>query len=587
MKGLVRLSSSRGLLFALVLLLVVKLGGVWGAIDRVEAHPSRRLVKIREAPGVSLASRDGPVHSPPTIIGVDREDAAWSDAIDGSWTIEWSEPDYIATAALSNPTSDPITPWSFEEINMTGAWDITKGDDNQTVCVIDSGIDASHPDLQGAIGEGYDAIFRRSGHVDTNGHGTMVAGVLAASPDNGLGIPGVLWGGRIDSCRFLGDDGRGYLSNAIECMRWCIVEREARIVSNSWGTYGRSRALRDVMEYYAEAYGVIYVAAAGNERVDNDNESEAMYPASYNLSSIVSVAATTRLGTLASFSNYASKGKSVDIAAPGVDIVSTFPANTYRSMSGTSFAVPLVTGTLALMMSASTSSTGAYANLASKLPKLLLDSSQRSPMLSGVIAGGRYLDASRSVNEAVSFVRDMDDSGPRDDRIVRMHPSLEDARIIDATPFRDGSRYEEAMQFPGEAVLNKSALSDIIFADCPSSRYPRYDVQGMLGDVLIPKHVFVIENTDALGDRFRYLQLDTCSMASVFDSVLVVLDCERGESLHNCRCLRSNDGCKRRRAGSKVRATLSTGHVYVAIVFGSDPVESGSYSLRLVPQKRR
>ena len=123
----------------------------------------------------------------------------------------------------------------------------------------------------------------------------------------------------------------------------CVVERQARIVSNSWGTYARSRALLEMMDYYARAYDVTYVAAAGNEGVDNDNRDVAMYPASYNLSSMVSVAATTRLGTLAAFSNYASKGESVDIAAPGVDIVSTHLGNTYRSMSGTSFAVPLVT----------------------------------------------------------------------------------------------------------------------------------------------------------------------------------------------------------------------------------------------------
>ena len=371
----------------------------------------------------------------------------------------------------------------------------------------------------------------------------------------------------------------------------CVVERQARIVSNSWGTYARSRALLEMMDYYARAYDVTYVAAAGNEGVDNDNRDVAMYPASYNLSSMVSVAATTRLGTLAAFSNYASKGESVDIAAPGVDIVSTHLGNTYRSMSGTSFAVPLVTGTLALMMSTSTtsnaSSTAGSTSASSRMEQILLESSKRSAMLDGVVADGRSLDAYRAVREAASYFRDRSEVDIIDGPKTRLHPIIEHARLLNAAPLSDGSRHREQMRYPGDARLNESALTYEIFDDCPTSRYPRYDIKGLLGDVLIAKQIFAIENTDALADRYRHLHIDTCAMKPSFDSIMVVLDCETGESLRGCRCLRSNDGCNRRRAGSKIPVELSAGHSYIVVVFASDPMESGRYSLRLAPKKRR
>ena len=625
------------------LLTLVTAVGAHGSPGRdVEAHPSRRLVKVvSEAAGLgSMARESHPL--PPNIIGVDTGDGLSGE---GTGSIEWSEPDYIATA-LAIPTSDPIIPWSLADTNIQDAWTVTKGDTKIRVCVIDSGIDSSHSDLQGTIAAGYDATTRRWGHVDTNGHGTMVVGILAASPNNSIGIPGVLWNGSVDSCRFLGDDGRGYLSDAIECLRWyvhgmgdttslypfhstvcadvlslslplsvslsvsprlclpallsltdtgarlltrCIVERQAGIVSNSWGTYARSRALWEMMEYYERVYGVIYVAAAGNEGVDNDSKYEAMYPASYNLSNIVSVAATTRFGTLAPFSNYASRGESVDIAAPGVEIVSTFPGNTYRSMSGTSFAVPLVTGTLALMMSTSIAPEMSSTSfpLSTRMDQVLLESSTISPILDGLVAGGRSLDAYRAVRHAASFFRNTSEVDIIDDPNRRLHPVLEHARLLDAAPLSDGSRYREQLRFPGDAMLNESALTDEIFADCPSSRYTRYDIKGLLGDVLIAKQIFAIKNTDTLADRYRYLQIDTCAMKPTFDSIMVVLDCETEDILRGCRCLRSNDGCKRRRAGSKIRAELSAGHTYIAVVFASDPMESGGYRLRLKPENQR
>jgi len=490
--------------------------------DAAEAHPTRRLVKVVD----TLDGQRDPGHvrkpgGAPRFFAVEEEgelDASRASFIASSGLeIEWSEPDYIATAAFAGKTqstittSDPLVPWSLapSQTNIQSAWELSKGADRDvlTVCVIDSGVDATHEDLQTTLGAGYDAILRQPGHVDSHGHGTMVVGVLAASPDNRLGIPGVLWHGQVDSCRFLGEDGRGYLSDAIECLRWCVEEREARLVSNSWGTYGPSRALRETMAYYAEAYGVMYVVAAGNEEVDNDDPNVAMYPAAYNLSSIVSVGATSRFGSLASFSNYASRGESVDIAAPGVDIVSTFPGNEYASMSGTSFSAPLVTGTIALMLGADRVSASSSSIPMSALKRMLLETSRASPLLDGVVGGGRFLDAYEAVRRAASYLAD--DRDGQDDRGDKArHPIYDHALILDATVAANGTTFKTGMlQFPGEALLNDSALTGDIFSGCPSSRYPRYDVRGLLADVMIPKHVFAIDHTDTVAAKYKYMQV--------------------------------------------------------------------------------
>jgi len=218
------------------------------------------------------------------------------------------------------------------DIDAPEAWDIHTGSSDVIVAVVDTGVDYNHRDLQANMwvnsGEipdngvdddgngyvddiyGYDFINKDSDPIDDRGHGTHCSGTIAAEGDNGLDIAGVCWDGRIMALKFLGSDGYGNIDDAVTAFYYA-VENGADVVSNSWGGGAYSYTLEQAIDY-AHSQGVIMVAAAGN---DDSNEPE--YPAAYE--HMVSVAATNSNDEKASFSNH---GDWVDIAAPGVDVLS-------------------------------------------------------------------------------------------------------------------------------------------------------------------------------------------------------------------------------------------------------------------------
>ena len=480
---------------------------------------------------------------------------------------EYIEPDYVAqslgkASASSVIVDDPYFPqsWHLSAVEAIESWNMSRGDPETRICIIDSGVDLRHEDLLGNVAAlGYDAVTRQNTVVDMHGHGTMCAGIVAATPNNGKGVSGVMWNADVLSCRFLGEDGHGFLSDAIECMQWC-VDHDARIMSNSWGTYSNSMALKDAMEYFSIEYGAIFVAAAGNEALNNDGPTP-MYPASYNLSSIISVAATDQTGELAKFSNYGSI--SVDIAAPGVDIVSTWANNTYSTRSGTSFAAPLVAATLGLM-----SSVRNDISSLETLISILLDSSSQSPSLEGLVYDSRFLNVYESVRRVYMHGQTNSDN-PMSDNVMYMH-----SRVLNASTLPVKSAI---MDMPDDHIASVLEISEDLILRCPSSRYPRYNFKAFLRDTLIPKHIFSIEPPQDLNGR---LTLDTCIQpGESWDSILVILDCN--VDMTDCACLANNDGCGSKRQGSKLHVRVSQGHRYFAIVLPSDPLETGSYRIRI------
>lgn len=238
------------------------------------------------------------------------------------------------------------------DIDILLAWKKQKGKPAIKVAVIDTGVDYTHEDLAANILKknghvvGYDFANNDSDPMDDFGHGTHCSGTIAARRGNNLGVAGVAPGVKIMPVKFLGSSGGGTLSGAIEAIDFAR-ENGATIMSNSWGGYGYSYFLYEACARANDA-GIVFVAASGNAGISVDDTP--MFPAGFNrfLPNIISVAATDRSDTIASFSNY---GDSVDVAAPGVDILSTVPGNGYELNSGTSMAAPHVSGAMALILS--------------------------------------------------------------------------------------------------------------------------------------------------------------------------------------------------------------------------------------------
>lgn len=252
------------------------------------------------------------------------------------------------------------------DIDAPEAWDITTGSAGVVVGVIDSGIDYKHPDLAANAWVndaelngrknfdddgngykddvyGYDFINRDGDPMDDNGHGTHVAGTIAAAGDNGVGVAGVSWTAKVMALKFLAANNSGPISAAIEAIHYATMMKQRgvnlRLTNNSYQYFDYSQALDDAVRDNAAA-GMLFVAAAGN------NVHAPMWPARLLHDNMITVAATDRNDAIASFSVFSTA--EVELAAPGVDVYSTQPRGTYGLKSGTSMATPHVVGTAAL-----------------------------------------------------------------------------------------------------------------------------------------------------------------------------------------------------------------------------------------------
>ncbi len=275
--------------------------------------------------------------------------------------------------------------WALDNTGQTGgtldadidapeAWSVTTGSPGIVVAVIDTGVDYTHPDLAANIWtnpreipgngvdddgngfvddvHGYNFARNNGDPMDDNGHGTHVAGTIAAVGDNGIGVTGVNWTSSIMALKFLDSRGSGTISNAVRAINYATMMQtrygvNVHVTNNSWGSYTSSQSLRDAIASSGNA-GILFVAAAGNDGFNNDVTP--LYPSGYNLNNIIAVAATDQNDLLARFSNYGTT--SVDLGAPGVSIYSTRPQGAYGYLSGTSMATPHVTGVVALAWAA-------------------------------------------------------------------------------------------------------------------------------------------------------------------------------------------------------------------------------------------
>ena len=290
------------------------------------------------------------------------------------------------------------------------AWLKTQGSDKVVVAVLDTGVDFTHPDLVENIWfrpenipqynddelgtfsdeHGFNAADNQSDPMDDNGHGTHCAGIIGAEGDNEEGIAGINWKVRIMPLKFLGRGGFGTTKDAIEAINYAIDRKRngvnVKVISASWGSTARSKALEDTIRAAGEE-GILFVAAAGNNGTSNDKTPH--YPSNYALPNVISVAALDRGDQLASFSNFGVK--TVHIAAPGKEILSTWLDNGYREASGTSMATPYVSGVAALILASEP-------NLSvEKLRERLLKSVDKIDSLSGQIESGGRVNAAKAL----------------------------------------------------------------------------------------------------------------------------------------------------------------------------------------------
>lgn len=382
----------------------------------IELAGDAKIAAIRQ----SLAESGGYLQGSygPAGMGVVFDSSLQRDALLQSWQasglISSSSTDQTIRATAL-PVSDPMAPqqWAIAgtaaaSVGADVAWSRTVGA-GVTVAVIDSGIDFRHPELAGQLwtnpgeiaGNGRDDdrdgfadntygvnFLNNTGNAfDDAGHGSHVSGIIAAAANNGAGGVGLAPGAKIMPLKVLDAYGNGSLNAAVKAI-YFAVDNGARVVNASWTMSIGSPALQSAIAY-AASKNVVFVSASGNEGVNNDQIPS--YPGNYRYNNVLTVAAVDSGGKLTSFSNRG--GSTVDIAAPGVGILST-TGGAYDSWDGTSMASPYVAATAALIASLRPDFTAA------QIVNQIKSTARVTTDLAGKVGSGGYLDAAAATNLA-------------------------------------------------------------------------------------------------------------------------------------------------------------------------------------------
>ena len=436
--------------------------------------------------------------------------------------VDYAEPDYLLSIFSSGRRipNDPLftNQWGLDNAGQGGgrpdadidapeAWTTATGGET-VVAIVDTGIDLDHEDLVGNLwlnpgedldGDGRVTASDRNGIDDDGngyaddfhgwdfanndsdpdddhflGHGTHVAGTVAAVGDNGLGVAGVSWAARLMAVKFLRGTNGGWTSDAVLALEYAIAGG-ARIVNASWGGFTFSRALRDAVDAL-DAAGVLLVAAAGN--TSSDNDLMPAYPANYDFGSVVAVAATERHDLLAEFSNFGVR--SVDLGAPGVEILSTMPDDQYDLLQGTSMAAPHVSGVAALLL-------GAAPELsADEVKAKILAAAEPIPALAGKTVTGGRLDARATLEKILPpliATPDTLDFG----RVTVGQPHVRSFELLNSTEAARTvvveSNHPRFVPQPGELTLpaHSSRSVDVVFGPtAPGAQEAELTIDGVI-----------------------------------------------------------------------------------------------------------
>nr|WP_255570138.1 S8 family peptidase [Cohnella sp. CFH 77786] len=266
------------------------------------------------------------------------------------WNPVYVEPHYLyLTNEAGSETEPAFVPndtlyaryqWNLPQIEAEQGWNWNRGNQNIVVAVVDTGVQSDHPDLQGRLVQGVNIVDPSKPPEDDVGHGTHVAGIIAARVNNNEGVAGLTWFTKIMPVKALDSSGAGSTYSVAQGVIWA-ADHGANVINMSLGNYAQAQFLHDAIKY-ATAKGVIVVAASGNDNTDRPG-----YPAAYP--EVLAVSATDPGGGKAEYSNY---GDYIDVAAPGTSIASTYPGSRYAALSGTSMACPHVSALASLVRAA-------------------------------------------------------------------------------------------------------------------------------------------------------------------------------------------------------------------------------------------
>ncbi|HJP94768.1 MAG TPA: S8 family serine peptidase [Pyrinomonadaceae bacterium] len=324
--------------------------------------------------------------------------------------VEFAEPNFLIAKDDLRPNDPQFdNQWALRntgqtggqygsDINATGAWQTITGSPATVIAVIDSGIDFTHQDLthnqwinprlsESGDLHGWDFVDDSGEIKDEQGHGTAVAGIIAAEGNNSLGITGVMWRASLMSVRVLDNTGTGDVADAVEAIDYAVAHG-AQVINLSWGTGGESVALKDAIER-AIRRNVVVVCSAGNGGRDID--ASPYYPASSSIRNLVSVAATDSFDQLPSWSNWGAR--SVTVAAPGTNILTTQRGGGYWGVTGTSAAAPIVSGIAGLLRTTRPQAP------ASIVVKAISDGVRPMVSLAGKVSSGGIANAAEALSK--------------------------------------------------------------------------------------------------------------------------------------------------------------------------------------------
>jgi len=338
-------------------------------LDRAPAGTlASAVAQLEREPQVAYAEPDGEVHATAT-----PNDPFFAQ----QWALQNSGQSILGTGGTAG-----------DDIGASYVWPHATGA-GVTVAVVDTGVDATAPDLAGQLVPGYSWVNGNSDTQDQNGHGTHVTGIIAAVQNNGVGVSGVAPGARVMPLQALDSSGDGTDADVAAAFNYA-GDAGVPIVNASLGS---STPSQEIEQAIAAHPNTLYVVAAGNSGTDNDNPSTPFYPCDLTEANVVCVGASDQNDQPASFSDYGPT--SVDLFAPGVNILSTWlssgGAAQYAYADGTSMATPMVSATLALMLSRNSSLSAA------ELKRDLLQSVDQEPQFAGESSTGGELDAAAAV----------------------------------------------------------------------------------------------------------------------------------------------------------------------------------------------